>query len=99
MRLRSHTVVLDSHPEFAGRRHDPSGVILRILHIWLADPLTEGPVIRAYVGSVRFCKGWYSRRELLRLFRRAAASARSLKTSRTELRTSLSRFLREYFRL
>jgi len=95
MRLRSHTVVFDSEPDFALRRDDPSGALMRILHIWLADPLGEPPTVQAYPGSVRFCEGWYSRRELFRFFRRASAAAGSHGPRGAVFRHSLSAFLRE----
>jgi hypothetical protein len=99
MRLASHTVVFDTEPDFHARMNDASGVIMRILHIWLAEPCGNETPIRAYVGSVRFSSGWYSRRELFRLFRRARASAVGLGMNVANLRSNLSDFLREYFQV
>lgn len=100
MRLRSHTVVFDSDADFALRSVDPTGVVMRILHIWLADPSRDTPVAQAYLGSVRFCGGWYSRRELFRFFRRASGAAASeLGHERATFRRNLSGFLRAYFRI
>ena len=78
MRLASHTVVFDRDPDFARYSKDPSGSVIRIVHLWLAEAGQGRPTIRHYLGSVRRCDcgGWVSRCELARLFRRATVAAR-----------------------
>jgi len=100
MRLVSHTVVFDRDPDFPRYSKDPSGSVVRILHLWWADPPLDSPTIRHYLGSVRRCDcgGWVSRLELARLFRRATAAATLLGENARGLRHSLSKYLREYFR-
>jgi hypothetical protein len=71
--------------------------VMRVLHLWLAEPLDHELPIRAYVGSVRFCAGWYSYRELVRLFRRASTAAVGLGLSARLVRNNLAAFLRDYF--
>jgi hypothetical protein len=99
MRLASHTVVFDRDPDFARYSKDPSGSVIRIVHLWLADTGEGLPTIRHYLGSVRRCEcgGWVSHWELARLFRRATVAARLAGESGLGLRHKLSRFLREYF--
>jgi hypothetical protein len=101
MRLRSHTVVFDRDPEFQRFVTDPSGSILHILRIWIADSAPGLPGIRHYLGSVRRCDcgGWMSKRELIRLFRRAGVVARRAGESTRSFRARLSEFLRGYFNL
>ena len=102
MRLVSHTAVFDRDPQFERYRKDPSGSILRILHVWLADGSGTGGAgdIRHYLGSVRRCScgGWSSRVELARLFRRATAVAALTGESSRGFRNRLTRYLRDYFR-
>ena len=97
MRLRDHLVVFDRDPDFGRFRRDPSGSVLRILRIWVASP--DLPATRQYVGSIRRCEcgGWMSRRELLRLFRRARLTARKVGESADTFCARLSGFLRDYF--
>jgi hypothetical protein len=99
MRLASHTVVFDRDPDFARFSKDPSGSVIRIVHLWLAAAGQSLPTVRHYLGSVRRCDcgGWPSRCELARLFRRATVAARLAGESGLGLRHSLSRYLREYF--
>jgi hypothetical protein len=99
MRLASHTVVFDRDPDFARFSKDPSGSVIRIVHLWLAAAGQGLPTIRHYLGSVRRCDcgGWISRWELARLFRRATFAAHLAGESGLSLRHSLSRYLREYF--
>ena len=99
MRLATHTVVFDRDPDFARYSKDPSGSLMRIVHLWLAEAGQGLPTICHYLGSVRCCDcgGWPSRCELARLFRRATAAAHLVGESGLGLRHSLSRYLREYF--
>ena len=98
MRLRDHTVVFDWEPEFARFLGDPSGCVLLILRIWVADSESGTSSVHHYVGSVRRCEcgGWMSHRELMRLFRRATITARILGESAGAFRARLIRFLRLY---
>ena len=99
MRLASHTVVFDREPDFLRFSEDPSGSVIRILHLWLAEPPLDFPTIRHYLGSVRRCDcgGWVSRREVVQLFRRATAAAVLARENGRHLRHILSRYLRKYF--
>jgi hypothetical protein len=77
MRLATHTVVFDREPDFARYSKDPSGSVIRIVHLRLAEAGQGLPTIRHYLGSVRRCdcSGWVSRCELARLFHRATVAA------------------------
>jgi len=99
MRLASHTVVFDRDPDFLRFCKDPSGSVIRMVHLWLAEPARESPAIRHYIGSVRRCDcgGWISRGEVRHLFRRATAAAILAGENRRGFRRSLSCYLREYF--
>jgi len=99
MRLRDHLVVFDRDPDFGRFCRHTSGSVLRILRIWVASPASDLPVTRQYVGSIRRCEcgGWMSRRELLRLFRRARVTARKVGESADAFCARLSGFLRDYF--
>ena len=99
MRLSTHTVVFDRDPDFARYSKDPSGSVIHIVHLWLADVGEAPPTIRYYLGSVRRsdCGGWVSRRELARLFRRATVAAHLAGENALGLRHGLTRYLREYF--
>jgi len=99
MRLHTHTVVFDRDPKFARFLTDPSGSVLSILRIWVADSTTSPAEIRHYLGSVRHCEcgGWMSRRELSRLFRQATVTARLIGEGAQAFRARLSTFLREHF--
>lgn len=99
MRLRDHAVVFDNEPDFPRFLNDPSGSILRVLRIWVADSTADLSRVRFYVGSVRRCDcgTWMSHDELVRLFRRATVTARMLGENTGSFRSKLSRFLREYF--
>ncbi len=100
MRLATHTAIFDRDPDFLRYCQDPSGSVLRILHLWLAEPRTGSPRIRHYLGSVRRCAcgGWFSHRELVHLFRRATAAAVRAGEQGGCLRRALSSYLREYFK-
>jgi hypothetical protein len=100
MRLASHTAVFDRDPDFAHLSKDPSGSLIRIVHLWLADAGQGLPAIRHYLGSIRRCDcgGWVSRHELARLFHRATVAAHLVGESGLGLRHRLSRYLREYFK-
>lgn len=97
--LRDHIVVFERDPDFTRFSADPSGSVVRILRIWVAQPESGSSNIRHYVGSVRRCEdgGWLSQRELFRLFRRATVTARHLGEHPPAFRARLSSFLREYF--
>ena len=99
MRTGDHAAVFDRDPDFTRFLADSSGSALRILRIWVADAEADSPRIRHYLGSVRRCEcgGWMSRRELIRLFRRATTAARLLGESAGAFRARLSAFLRAYF--
>jgi hypothetical protein len=95
MRLRSHTVVFEREPDFERWSRDASGAILRIFHLWVAEPAAGAPSIRHYLGSVRFCGGWMSRAELSRLFREATVVGRRVGLNVRQFRGRVSRYLRE----
>jgi hypothetical protein len=99
VRLATHTVVFDRDPDFARFCKDPSGSVIRIVHLWLAGAGRGLPTIRHYLGSVRRCDcgGWVSRWELARLFRRATVAAHLVGEDGLCLRRGLSKYLREYF--
>lgn len=99
MRLRDHIVVFDREPDFERFSRDTSGSVLRILRIWVAAPTSGSPVTRQYMGSVRRFErgGWMSRRELLRLFRRARITARRVGENANTFCARLSEFLRDNF--
>jgi hypothetical protein len=99
MRLASHTVVFDREPDFLRFSEDPSGSVIRILHLWLAEPPLDLPTVRHYLGSVRRCDcgGWVSRGEVVHLFRRATAAALLAGENGWRLRHTLSGYLRKYF--
>lgn len=101
MRLRSHTVVFERDPDFERFRGDPSGSVLSVLRVWVADPGPGAPRLRHYLGSVRHCEcgGWMSRRELYRLFRRATMTARRVGERGSQFRARLSTVLRKRFAL
>lgn len=98
MRLRDHLIVFDRDPDFGGFCRDPSGSVLRILRILVAWPTSDLPVTRQKVGSIRRCEcgGWMSRRELLRLFRRARVMALKVGESADAFCARLSSLLRDY---
>jgi hypothetical protein len=99
MRLRDHIAIFDCDPDFERFLSDPSGSVLHIVRIWVGCPTAGALQIRQYLGSVRRCEcgGWMSRRELLRVFRRATVTARQLGECAEAFRGRLSQFLREYF--
>ena len=99
MRLARHTVVFDREPDFPRYSKDPSGSVIRVLHLWLAEPASDSPTIRHYLGSVRrwACGGWVSRRQLARLYRRATAAGILAGENGRCIRHQLSRYLRDYF--
>ena len=99
MRLASHTVVFDREPDYLRFAEDPSGSVIRILHLWLAEPPLDSPTIRHYLGSVRRCDcgGWVSRWEVVQLFRRATAAAVLAGENTRCLRHALTGYLRRYF--
>ena len=99
MRLATHTVVFDSDPDFVRYVRDPSGSVIRIVYLWLAEAGEGLPAIRHYLGSVRHCDcgGWLSHGELARLFRRATFTAHLVGEGGVGLRRRLARYLRAYF--
>ncbi len=99
MRLADHIAIFERDPDFERFVADPSGSVLRIVRVWVGCPQAGVLQIRHYVGSIRRCEcgGWMSHRELLRLFRRATATARLLGECAGAFRGRLSQFLREYF--
>jgi hypothetical protein len=99
MRLASHTVVFDGEPDFLRFSQNPSGSVIRILHLWSAEPPLDFSTIGHYVGSVRrcYCGGWVSRREAVQLFQCATAAAVLAGENSRRLRHTLSRYLCKYF--
>ena len=99
MRLRDHVVIFESDPAFGRFLADPGGSVLQVVRVWVAWSGSEPPKIRRYVGSIRRWEGggWVSRRELLRLFRRATVAARQVGEQVDTFRTRPSAFLRAYF--
>ena len=97
IRTRTHTVVLDRDPDFPRFEQDPSGTVERLLRIWLAESDSEKPShLRAYLGTVTFCAGRPSYRELIRLYRRTSTHAPMAGMRRREILRALSALIRRY---
>jgi len=99
MRMRSHTVVFDRDPDFARYLGGPSGSVLSMLRIWVAEPDPGSHGVSHYLGSIRHCEcgGWMSRPELYRLFRQATTIADQIGERTLTFRARLSRLLRKHF--
>jgi hypothetical protein len=103
IRTSTHTVVFDRDPDYPRFAKDPGGIIKRMLRIWLAEPGSDRPYLRAYLGTVTFCFTGPTFRELCRLFhlttRAAKAAGQSAKTLRSDLATLLRQYIREEYEL
>ncbi len=73
LRAATHTLVFDRDPDFETFRDNPSGIIKRLLRIWLAETRGERTLPRAYLGCIGFCAGGPSRWEIARVLRRTMA--------------------------
>lgn len=98
IRTQTHTIVYDRDPDFSRFSTDPSGTVKRMLRIWLAEPGTERPCPKAYLGTVTFCFAGPSFRELCRLFRLTSRAAKAAGQSARGLRSDLRALLRRYVR-
>jgi len=96
VRTNTHTVVYDRDPDFTRFAGNPSGKLKRMIRIWLAEPGSEQPSLRAYLGTITFCSAGPSFRELCRLFHLASRAATAAGQSARELRSNLSLLLRRY---
>ena len=52
IRTQTHTVVYDRDPEYGRFAKDSTGVVKRMLRIWLAEGKGDKPYLRAYLGTV-----------------------------------------------
>jgi hypothetical protein len=93
LRSHTHTLVLESDPDFGAFAQDHDGSIVRWLRIWMQYP--GCPADRSYVGCVGLCPQLPSRRELMAVFRRMRASADRAGYPRRELRRSLTQAIRQ----
>ncbi|MFC1634793.1 hypothetical protein ACFL5Z_08120 [Planctomycetota bacterium] len=103
IRTSTHTVVYDRDPDYPRFANDPGGTIKRMLCIWLAEPGSDRPYLRAYLGTVTFCFTGPSFRDLCRLFhftnRAAGAAGQSAKALRNDLAVLLRQHIREEYDL
>jgi hypothetical protein len=96
IRTSTHTVVYDRDPDYPRFARDPGGSIKRMLRIWLAEPGSDRPFLRAYLGTVTFCFTGPSFRDLHRLFHLTTKAARTAGQSAKALRNDLATLLRKY---
>jgi len=97
IRSCTHTMVLDTDPDFHRFVHDDTGKFLRRLRIWVVDEKKINPVFRAYLGSAVFCDSGLSIPEVYSLFRRVAGCKVLQGKSRNLLRQKRSASIREHF--
>ncbi len=106
VRTSTHTVVYDRDPDYPRFAKDPGGTVKRMVRIWLAEPRDNQPArgeagqsfLRAYLGTVMFCFGGPSFRELCRLFHLTSRAAKAAGQSAKSLRRDLAALLRTYIR-
>ncbi len=84
-RLKTHTVVFDSDPEFERFARDASGIVLRLFRVWLA----ADSVPRRYLGSLSVCSGTPFRADLRRVLRRAAEPGTASREQRRRVISAL----------
>ena len=98
IRTQTHTVVYDRDPDYSRFAKDSTGVVKRMLRIWLAEPKGNRPYLRAYLGTVTFCFMGPSFRELYRLFHLTSRAAKAAGTEDKALRHHLAGLLRMYIK-
>lgn len=98
IRTSTHTVVYDRDPDYPRFARDPGGSVKRMLRIWLAEPGSDRPALRAYLGTVTFCFTGPSFRDLCRLFHLTTKAAKVAGQSAKALRNELAVLLRNYIR-
>ena len=96
VRTSTHTVVYDRDPDYPRFEEDPGGTVKRMLRIWLAEPKEGQSYPLVYVGTVMFCFGRPSFRDLCRLFHLTSRAARVAGQPAKALRANLSALLRKY---
>lgn len=94
LRSSTHTLVLESDPEFTFFAQDEDGSIVRWLRIW-ADDARGGRPARRYIGCVGLCPQLPARSELVAIFRRMGACADRAGEPRRVLRHDLTRAIRQ----
>lgn len=98
IRTSTHTVIYDRDPDYPRFAQDPSGTVKRMIRIWLAEPGSDKPHLLAYLGTVTFCFGGPSFRDMCRLFHLASRSIEAAGRSARGLRRDLTALLRRYIR-
>jgi len=96
IRTQTHTVVYDRDPDYDRFSRDSTGVVKRMLRIWLAECKGDKPYLCAYLGTVTFCFMGPSFRELYRLFHLTSRAAKAAGTEDKALRNRLIGLLRMY---
>ncbi len=96
IRRGAHTVVRDDDPDYSRFAEDKTGSIRRILRIWLAEPRSDRPYLRSYLGAVTFCSTSPSCSDIYRLFRFTSRAADTAGESSRALRHVLANLLRDY---
>jgi hypothetical protein len=96
VRTSTHTVVYDRDPDYPRFEKNPDGTVKRMLRIWLAEPKEGRPYLLAYLGTVMFCFGGPSSRDLCRLFHLTSRAAKVAGQPAKALRANLSGLLRKY---
>ena len=96
IRTQTHTVVYDRDPDYGRFAKDSTGVVKRMLRIWLAEGKIDKPYLRAYLGTVTFCFMGPSFRELYRLFHLTSRAAKAAGMEDKALRHCLTGLLRMY---
>lgn len=96
IRTQTHTVVYDRDPDYGRFAKDSTGVVKRMLRIWLAEDKCDKPYLHAYLGTVTFCFMGPSFRELYRLFHLASRATKAAGTEDKALRHRLIGLLRRY---
>ncbi|MHC4726053.1 MAG: hypothetical protein ACYS17_02405 [Planctomycetota bacterium] len=96
IRTQTHTVVYDRDPEYDRFAKDSTGVVKRMLRIWLAESKSDRLYLLAYLGTVTFCFMGPSFREMYRLFHLTSKAAKVAGTEDKALRHRLAGLLRKY---
>jgi len=96
VRTGTHTVVYDRDPDYPRFAGDSTGIVRRLIRIWLAETRDNRDYLIAYLGSVTFCLVRPSYRDLLRLFRLTSRAAEAAGRSARMLRNDLAKLVRQY---
>ena len=100
VRNHTHTVVSDRDPDYERFAQDPSGNIRRIIRVWVAEPISNRPFKRAYLGAAIFFACRFSLSELHLMFHRASAFTddceEPVKTVRHQLADTLRKYISQY---